>query len=178
LNSGIRLLAFLAVLLLAPSARADGWIRELRVGVLAHDVDHLWSGSRAESGADWNGEVVFWRPGLSLPLGTLHPNLGVSVNDHGDTSKAYAGLLWDLQSQLGVFLDLGLAAAVHDGKLETRVDDRKQLGSRVLFRVAFDLGYSITEHHRLMISFDHISNADTASPNEGLDTLGLRYGYR
>jgi hypothetical protein len=26
--------------------------------------------------------------------------------------------------------------------------------------------------------FDHISNAYLASPNEGMDTLGVRYGYQ
>jgi hypothetical protein len=29
-----------------------------------------------------------------------------------------------------------------------------------------------------LVTFDHISNAELASPNEGLDTLGVRYGYR
>lgn len=141
-------------------------------------MDHLWSGTRNESGVDWSAEILFWRSGLALPWGTLHPNLGVSVNDQGDTSKLYAGVLWDLEAPIGLFLNLGVGAAIHDGKLDTRDDDRKQLGSRVLFRIPIEIGYSITEHHRLMVTFDHISNADLASPNEGLDTLGVRYGYR
>jgi lipid A 3-O-deacylase len=48
----------------------------------------------------------------------------------------------------------------------------------VLFRIPIEVGYSITAHHRLMLGFDHVSNAGLASENEGLDTLGVRYGYR
>ena len=178
LPAGLPLLTGLLCLLLSSAALAGGWIRELRGGALAHDVDGLWSGTRAESGVDWNAEVVLWRAGLGLRWGTLHPNLGVSVNDRGDTSKLYAGVLWDLEAPFGMFLNLGVGAAIHDGRRDTSDDDRKQLGSRVLFRIPIELGYSITEHHRLMVTFDHVSNADLASPNEGLDTLGVRYGYR
>ncbi len=28
------------------------------------------------------------------------------------------------------------------------------------------------------VLFDHISNANLAVPNEGMDSLGIRYGYR
>jgi hypothetical protein len=121
---------------------------------------------------------LFWRSGLELPLGALHPNLGVSINGSGNTSKAYAGLLWELEAPCGVFLDLSLGAAIHDGRRESRDEDRKELGTRILARAAVELGYAITAHHRLMVSFDHISNAGTHSPNDGLDTLGIRYGYR
>ena len=176
--AGLLLLTGLLCLLLSSAALAGGPIRELRGGALAHDVDGLWSGTRAESGVDWNAELVFWRSGLGLPWGTLHPNLGVSVNDRGDTSKLYAGVLWDLEAPFGLFLNLGVGAAIHDGRRDTSDDNRKQLGSRVLFRIPIELGYSITEHHRLMVTFDHVSNAELASPNEGLDTLGVRYGYR
>lgn len=170
--------SLLCVLLSSP-ALADGWLRELRAGALAHDVDGLWSGTRRESGIDWNAEVLFWRDGLQLPFGTsLHPNLGISVNDHGDTSKLYAGVLWDLEAPFGGFLNLGLGGAVHNGRKDTEDPDKKDLGSRFLFRIAIELGYSVTEHHRLMVTFDHVSNAYLASPNAGLDTLGVRYGYR
>ena len=155
-----------------------GWIYELRAGVLAHDVDDLWSGSRRESGVDISGEVVFAHRGLPLLFGRLRPNLGATLNTRGDTSKLYAGLLMEWEHRWGIFFGVGAGGAVHDGKRETRRSNRKALGSRVLFRVGFDLGMAFWHHHRLMLSFDHISNADLASPNQGLDTLGVRYGYR
>jgi lipid A 3-O-deacylase len=68
--------------------------------------------------------------------------------------------------------------ALHDGERETDSADRKSLGSQILFRIPIEIGYAIDRHHRLAIAFDHMSNAGLASPNEGMDTLGLVYGYR
>lgn len=171
-------LLFLVFLLSSPTATAEGRLREIRAGVLAHDVDGLWSGTRRETGLDWNAEIIFSQQGLELPLGSLHPNLGLSINDHGDTSKGYAGLLWEVDTRSGLFFDLGVAAAIHDGDRQSRDEDRKQLGSRVLARVSAELGITLRDHHRLMLTFDHVSNANLARPNQGLDTLGIRYGYR
>ena len=75
-------------------------------------------------------------------------------------------------------MDVGLGAAVHDGKLDTRDDDKKSLGSRVLFRIPIEIGYALNNRHRISILFDHVSNGYLANPNEGLDTFGLRYGYK
>jgi len=161
----------------AAGSSERGWLSELRGGVLAHDVGSLWSNSRKESGIDFSAEAIGCRVGLGVLWGTLRPNLGVTINDRGDTSKLYAGAVWEIRA-FGVFFDLAGGGAVHDGRLETSDDDRKELGSRFLFRIGVDLGYEITPHHRLMVSFDHISNAGLASPNRGLDTLGARYGYR
>ncbi|MBT8353708.1 MAG: acyloxyacyl hydrolase, partial [Desulfofustis sp.] len=76
-------------------------------------------------------------------------------------------------------VDLGLGLAVHNGETdEGNVADMNQLGSTVLFRLAFEVGFTIGDRHLISLMFDHISNAYLADPNEGLDTLGLRYGYR
>ena len=161
-----------------PGQSESRWPHEIRAGLLAHDVDGLWSGSRKESGVDFNVEIIFSRPSFYLLLGSVSPNLGLSVNDRGDTSKLYGGLLWELEMKSGLFLDLGVGAAVHDGDLETNEQDKKELGSRLLFRIPIELGYALNERHRVSIAFDHVSNASLAHANEGLDTVGLRYGYR
>ncbi|NNL86671.1 MAG: acyloxyacyl hydrolase [Myxococcales bacterium] len=158
--------------------RLPAWLYEVRFAVLSHDVDDLWSGDRREGGIDWNAELVFGREGWSLLRGTVRPQLGVSVNDQGDTSKAYAGLLWEFEADWGGFFATGIGAAIHNGELDTNDPDRKELGSRVLFRIPIELGVRIGGHHRISIAFDHVSNANLADENEGLDTLGLRYGYR
>ena len=54
----------------------------------------------------------------------------------------------------------------------------KQLGSRWLFRIPLEIGLCWKGRHRLSLMFDHVSNAYLASPNEGLDTLGVRYGFQ
>lgn len=161
-----------------PDRSEPGWLYEIRVGVLAHDVDGLRSGLRKEGGVDFNAEIIFRHPSFPLLLGTVRPNSGLSINNRGDTSKVYGGLLWEIEMESGMFLSLGIGVAVHDGELETSEEDKKGLGSRVLFRIPIEFGYELNRRHRVSIGFDHVSNAYLAHPNEGLDTFGLRYGYR
>lgn len=160
------------------SGADDGLLRELRVGVLAHDVGGLWSGFRREDGADFNLEATFKRPSWSFWSGDVVPNIGISINDGGDTSKIYAGVLWEVGGRRGVIFNVGVGGAVHNGELETRDPNKKELGSHVLFRIPIEIGYAFAHHHRISVLFDHISNAFLADPNEGMDTLGIRYGYR
>lgn len=161
-----------------PEKDGAGWLHAIRAGVLVHDVNNLWSGSRKEGGFDLNSEIIFSRPCFSLLSGNVRPNLGSSINTQGDTSKLYGGIVWELETKVGIFLDLGVGIAVHNGKLDTNQEDKKSLGSRVVFRIPVEIGYSLSEHYQVSILYDHISNAYLADPNEGLDTLGLRFGYR
>jgi len=151
---------------------------EIRGGVFAHDVGKLWSHTRKEGGIDFNTEVIFGRPHFQFLSGLVRINLGGSIHSRRETSKLYAGLLWEYQTRWGLLLDLGFGLAVHTGELESDNMSRKWLGSRFLFRTAIEVGYALDEHHRISILFDHISNANLAVPNEGMDTLGIRYGYR
>jgi hypothetical protein len=141
-------------------------------------VDGLWSNSRKEGGVDFNAEIIFSHPGLSLPLGIVLSNFGLSVNDRGGMSKLYAGLLWEVEVIFDMFMNFGIGVAVHDSELEISEEDKKALGARVLFRIPIEVGYALTKHHQVSIAFDHVSNAYLAHPNDGLDTLGLRYSYR
>ena len=101
----------------------------IRLGVLAHDMDDLWSGTRKEGGVDLNTEIIFSRPSFSLLSGDIRPNLGASINTQGDTSKVYGGILWEFETKSGIFLNLGIGAAIHDGKTDTDREDKKSLGS-------------------------------------------------
>ncbi len=171
---GLLLLLFT---LFATTEGRTGAVDEIRVGVLYHDLG-LWGGSGNEGGIDFNGELIF-SPSLELLRGILRPNLGFSLNSEGDTSMIYGGALWEYRWPQGYFFDLGFGLAVHNGETdEGNVDDLNQLGSTVLFRTAFEAGITIGDRHLISVMFDHISNAYLADPNEGLDTLGLRYGYR
>ena len=153
------------------------WLSAIRVGLLAHDVS-IWSLSRKEGGGDFNTEFIFIWPNYSLSGGKIRSNLGGSLNNRGDTSKIYSGFLWEYISQSGLFFNSGIGIAVHNGELETDNDDKKELGSRILFRIPIEIGLLFSQHHGLSIMFDHVSNAYLAEPNHGLDTLGIRYTYR
>lgn len=155
-----------------------GLIREIRCGVAAHDVDGLWSGSSKEKGPDIHAEAIFDRPLFRLFSATAYPDAGASLNTRGNTSKIFGGLQLQWEPSGNFFFSTGVGLALHNGKRDTDSTDRKSLGSRVLFRIPAEIGYAITGHHRIMILFDHVSNAYLASPNEGMDTLGIVYGYR
>lgn len=162
----------------APTAgAADTPLHEIKLGVLAHDVDHLWSNLSREEGADLNAEVSFERS-LRLWTGDIRPAVGVSLNTAGDTSKAYVDARWEVEPTDRMFLAIGAGVAIHDGDLDLESRDRKALGSRLLLHVPAEIGWRIDGHHAVSVFFDHVSNAWLAGPNEGMDTLGIRYGYR
>jgi hypothetical protein len=159
-----------------PTRHNRNWLYAIRTGILAHDVP-VWSRSRQEGGIDFNAEFIFGFPNSRLFSGSVRTNLGLSLNNQGDTSKIYSGLIWEYIWDSGLFFSLGLGLAGHDGKLDD-CNDKKALGSRILFRIPIEMGLLLTRHQGVSIMFDHVSNAYLADPNEGLDTIGLRYTYR
>lgn len=161
----------------ADERRGLAWLHEIKFGVLHHDTDGLWSGFRREGGVDFNLEAIF-TPHVKFLGGTIRPAIGGSVNTAGDTSKLYTGLRWQYEHISGMFFGVGLGGAIHDGKLNLERYDRKALGSRVLFHIPIEIGYRLGARSSLSIYFDHVSNASLADPNEGMDTLGGRFGYR
>lgn len=172
------ILAAMAIVLLAGSAQAGGLVDEVKIGVLAHDVPYLWSNFRAEpASADINVEVLF-SPSLPLFGGTLRPAAGGSISTIGATSHAYLDARWQYETASRVFFGLGIGAAIHNGQLQLEDWDRKALGSRLLFHFPIEIGLRLDARSSVSVYFEHISNGYTVSPNEGLDRLGIRYGYR
>ncbi len=173
----VAITALLFVLLTSTVASADDSIvSEVRGGVYAHDIS-FWSFHR-ENGADINGEVLFVSPSFLDVIWAPRPHLGATVNLDGNTSHAYGGLTWEWDLPADFFIDANLGLSVHNGKLDTDNSRRKSLGSPVLFRLGTALGYNITEKVNISVQFEHMSNAYIANPNEGMDNVGLRLGYR
>lgn len=170
------LLAFAASFGTAP-ARAQ-IISEMKLGVLAHDVDHLWSGFNLETHSpDINVEVQF-SPSLPFLFGSIRPALGGTFNTGGGTSHGYLDARWQMDLPMGFFVGTGLGVAVHDGELRPVKPDMKALGSRALFHIPLEVGWRFDGKNSLSFYFEHTSNAYTADYNEGLDRLGVRYGYK
>lgn len=145
---------------------------QLRIGMLQHDLDG-YGGS--ENGVDLTVELrgaplrgAFWDNVFSP-----RPHIGVNVNDSGDTSILYTGLSWmaDFGEMFYVSADFG--GAVHNGKLETTNPERAELGSRVLFHEAFEVGVRASQRWRVGLRIDHSSNADLASKNDGITNIGI-----
>lgn len=180
LARSLAVLLVVALLLLDASAPvlAEGLIQELKFGVLDHDVPGLWSGFRAEpNSADINLEALL-SPSLLFLGGTIRPAIGGTINTAGATSHGYIDARWQYETPSGIFFGLGIGGAIHDGQLKLVDWDRKALGSRLLFHFPVEVGYRFDAHNSLSAYFEHTSNAYTVSPNEGLDRLGIRYGYR
>jgi lipid A 3-O-deacylase len=169
---------------LAASPAAAGWIDEVKVGVLAHDVGIL--GHAVEPGADINGEVNFKPPAFLKFLGSPHQDIGIAVNTAGATSFLYADLfhwqptLWRelLRSGDSLWVGAQLGGAVHDGNLNTSTDNRKALGTRALYHLGAEIGYQINPARSISVYFTHLSNANASSHNPGINDIGARVGFK
>jgi lipid A 3-O-deacylase len=177
--------AFLAMAALVPvsAAAQAGFVDELKIGGLAHDVGFL--GHHVETGADANLEVLFVSPPFLSVIGSPRPHIGADVNTSGNTSDGYFGLTWGikpLQLLSGgddrVFANGSLGAAVQDGDIDHAPRGRKPLGSPVLFRESAELGYQITPIVSVSALLDHISNANLGRHNAGITSAGARLGFK
>ena len=70
------------------------------------------------------------------------------------------------------------AARVHDGLLDPTDPDKKALGSRILFHIPIEIGLRLDDRRSISVYFEHMSNAFLVDSNEGLDSIGVRYGYK
>ncbi|SKA70234.1 acyloxyacyl hydrolase [Desulfobaculum bizertense] len=152
-------------------------ISELRIGVLAHDLGV--TGKSREDGVDVNGEVLFkeFQGRAWEAIGSPRLHLGGGLHSEGKTSQAYAGLTWTYDFYPKIFIEGAFGGAIHTGKLSSHDPDEQRLGSRGLFRLHAGIGYKFTKHIATLLSYDHISNANLASPNPGLDRAGLSLCY-
>jgi hypothetical protein len=176
-----RAIAWAALVVLcvaATPAAAEGPKRlsELRLGVLAHDVGPF--SSRKEGGADINVEVLFRDLGWLGERFMLRPHLGGSINTSSDTSQGYFGLTATAPIGRKLFFEFSFGGTVHNGNKNEGEIGKKDLGCRVLFRESISGGIYLGERSTLSVMLDHISNANLCDKNEGLESVGVRYGYR
>jgi lipid A 3-O-deacylase len=150
-------------------------ISEIRIGALWHDQGPF--SHRKEKGYDGNLEILFISPDFLENVWRPRPHVGVSINSAGDTNQAYLGLTWQRHFYQNYFANFSLGAGYHDGYKVTDLLDRKSLGCKLLFRESIDVGYRFENSHSIMAHLDHISNAKLCSTNEGLESVGIRYGY-
>jgi lipid A 3-O-deacylase len=164
-----------------------GVVSELRLGVLSHDMAFPSPRDpfvpdpfrhRHEPGASVNGEILFASPSFLWVIGSPRPRVGGSVNVQGYTDDAYLDLDWEYRFRVGLFVEGFLGGVVHDGKLLEGNPRWAELGSRFLFHLGLEVGWRLWRHHGLSIYWEHMSNSALAAKNQGMDNMGLRYGYR
>jgi lipid A 3-O-deacylase len=181
-----------AALTLAPAAAHAQNLTygEVKFGLLAHDV-HFLGGK--ESGVDLNPEIILpspiadsWAAGLPWYLHWMaqpRPTLGGEFNTSGFTNQYYLGATWTwqlvsnvLQPDDGITFGIFFGPSVNDGQIVAAKPNRKSLGSNVLFRESFELGYCITPIYQISAYVDHVSNAGLARFNQSLNEVGGRFG--
>jgi lipid A 3-O-deacylase len=155
-----------------------GWgiLSEARLGILVHDEGPF--SRNEEDGVDGNFELLFKSPDFMSWAWSPRPHIGGSINSNGDTSQLYAGLTWEWDFWRSWFVDFSLGGALHNGKKTTDRIDRKELGCKLLFRESIELGYRINKTYSITAFLDHVSNGNLCTKNEGLESFGIRYGYR
>lgn len=150
---------------------------ELRLGALAHNKGPI--ASETEDGPDLT--LAYYHRLKQYGWGTLFAHGGAVINLADGTSYIYTGLnpQWSLGGS-PLYVEVGAGFALHNGDLEKKTDNKREMGSRLLFHIEFNLGYQINEHYSLGLFFDHISNGSILNNNNnrGLDTYGLRLGRR
>jgi lipid A 3-O-deacylase len=152
-------------------------LSEVRLGIAHHDTGVF--GHNKEDAVDIALGVRFQPLGGEVwdVVANPRPFLGLNFNTAGDTSSLNGGLNWDWDVWNQTFFSFAWGGALHNGKLSTNNPGRKELGSRVLFYLAAELGYRFDRRQSVVIRLDHMSNAGLTNDNEGLDTVGLVYSY-
>lgn len=159
-------------------ADSDGWISEVRLGVLAHNVGPI--ASKTEDGIDVNPEILFSSAEFLEPIWAPRPMLGATINTIGDTSIFYGGLMWTFDMWWDTFVDFSFGMAVHNGNSgsETDSEGRRALGCRWLFRESLELGYRFNPTYAVSLYLDHVSHGGVCSSrNRGMDNSGVRFHY-
>jgi lipid A 3-O-deacylase len=167
----------------------DGLITEFKIGAFDHDAP--LGGHQKETGADVGGEILFQPVDFLdfIGIGSPRPILGGLVNSAGQTNQVYTGLTFTfdfaadvLRDGDGFFAEATVGGGLNDGKINVtdpvKSQEEKSLGSNVLFREDLDIGYRVTQRVSIAFSYNHISDADLAQRNEGLNDVGVRLGIK
>lgn len=151
---------------------------ELRMGISQNDWKGIWK-HKHEKGVALNFEylVRLWDIGLGKYIFSPRPHMGMSISTHSGTTQLYIGLTWRINYN-SFFLEPTFGGEIHNGHIKYSKSQKKALGTRFLFRESISIGYQISEKHSLSIMLDHASNCGNAKPNGGMNTLGIRCGYK
>jgi lipid A 3-O-deacylase len=171
-------IALLGAAMIAAISASPAQAQEVFGGLLAHDVDTMFTRGGFEDGVDLE---LGWRGGRIRALGFIgapSPYVFGSLHSGGDTHLAAAGLSWRIGGRL--FVRPGIGLAVHSRDSDgVRNGFRTDLGSRILFEPEIGVGYRVDDRLSIEATWVHVSHARLFSrQNPGMDSIGLRLSYR
>ncbi len=161
-------------------------VSEVRAGVFAHNI---YGGFLPFTPARWSSEILIEDINVELLftspnndffrfIGSPRPNLGGTFSLAGKESMVHAALTWQLPIfDTPIFIEGSFGIAAHNGALNGATTPNKNLGCRVNFYESASIGYNIDKNLSAMITYEHTSNLDLCSQNDGLSNLGIRFGY-
>ena len=164
---------FIKILIMLFSILQTAHAKEIKLGLMQHDFDTKL-GHRYEKGQNIIIEYLFDKMQNYL---RAFPYIGASINNKGYTSNIYTGFTWQFDIKDIFIIEATLGASINNAE---RLEPKKKraLGSKLLFRESFSIGYLIDKTHSISLMIDHISSADIRKPNPGITDIGIRYGFR
>lgn len=112
-------------------------------------------------------------------IGSPRPEIGTTLNMSGRENLVHANLNWQIPIfDTPLYLELGFGAALTDGALEGAERPARNFGCALNFYDAAGIGAHVTENVTMTLRYEHISNLEICSPNDGLSNLGLMVGVK
>lgn len=155
---------------------SDRW--ETRAGVADYDAGPFTS--QFGNGPIVNAELFAPSPAILDRIGSPRPYIGADIaTDDTQANIAYAGLNWQAHLYERVYLGFSAGGAVVDDQFIGDGSGRaKDLGSTVLFHLQASAGFDLTRDLSAEVYLNHVSNAGLKDANSGLESAGIRFGYR
>lgn len=126
-----------------------------------------------------NGELLLPSPGFLSAVGSPRPYVGFDVTTADNPINFfYAGLNWDYNLTDRFYLSGSLGGAVNTADNLTNSPNTRSLGTRGTFHLGGAVGYDFTPRLTGQLYWNHFSNGYLSRPNDGHDSLGLRFGAR
>lgn len=151
---------------------------ELRGGGAAYDTGPFTS--QTASAAVVNAEIVLPSPAFLAGIGSPRPYVGADIaTDDGLANVAYAGLNWQAHLYPRLYLGFSVGGSITDNEtFRASSGEVKDLGSNTLFHLQASAGYDISDNLAAEVYLNHVSNAGIGDSNDGLESTGIRLGYR
>jgi hypothetical protein len=149
-------------------------ISEIRFGADTHGI-----GGREEGMISLSGAALFQKVSLGASLDSfLSPRPHVGISASTKTSAAYAGFTWTYNVSDPIFIELEFGGAVNNSPgAGSDIEGRIGMGCTLSFREGMNIGYRITPSVSIMLTGEHMSNADICDNKSGLTNAGVRIGY-
>lgn len=118
-----------------------------------------------------DGQELHLSYGLPRAYGPFQPTVAASLSDEGSLWVG-AGVQWAYE--------FGRSGVIAEGSFLPglqRDGGGPDLGNSIQFRGRIGIGYEFDNGNRIIVAYDHRSNADTDPVNPGLETISLRVSF-